>query len=311
MNEQTLCQKTADVLIPAYRPGKELERLLTMLENQSFPISHIYIINTEASFWDDGLQARHPQLFVRHIAKEDFDHAATRRQLAGMSQSDYMIFMTQDAVPADHHLVEELLAPFSDPQVKAAYARQLPKEDCREAERFTRCFNYPEEGRVKTANDLPLLGIKTFFCSDVCAAYEKETYEKLGGFVPQAIFNEDMLYAAKVIRRGYGVAYAAKARVFHSHNYTCRQQFHRNFDLGVSQAQNPDVFRDIPSEGEGIKLVLATARYLASIRRWWLIPSLFAQSACKYAGYLLGKNYRRLPKRFLLMCTDSPGFWRK
>ena len=45
-----------------------------------------------------------------------------------------------------------------------------------------------------------------------------------------------MIYAAAAIQAGYRIAYAAQARVVHSHNYTFRQQFCRNFDLGVSQA---------------------------------------------------------------------------
>ncbi len=34
-----------------------------------------------------------------------------------------------------------------------------------------------------------------------------------------------------------------------------RQQFHRNFDLGVSQAEHPEIFEGVPSEGEGSGLV--------------------------------------------------------
>ena len=51
------------------------------------------------------------------------------------------------------------------------------------------------------------------------------------------------------------MAYVAEAKVIHSHNYTGRQQFHRNFDLAVSQAQHPEVFEGVPSEGEGIRMV--------------------------------------------------------
>lgn len=66
----------------------------------------------------------------------------------------------------------------------------------------------------------------------MCAAYRQDIYEELGGFVKHTIFNEDMIYAAKAVEAGYAIAYAADARVVHSHNYTNGQQFHRNFDLG-------------------------------------------------------------------------------
>lgn len=38
-----------------------------------------------------------------------------------------------------------------------------------------------------------------------------------------------MIYAGRLIQEGYAVAYAADAKVIHSHNYSCMQQFHRNF----------------------------------------------------------------------------------
>lgn len=62
-----------------------------------------------------------------------------------------------------------------------------------------------------------------------------------------------MIYAAKAVEAGYSVAYAADAQVVHSHNYTNGQQFHRNFDLGVSQAEHPEILQHIlrsPRENE-------------------------------------------------------------
>lgn len=303
-------RKTVDVLIPTYRPGGELEELLRMLEKQTYALAHIRIVNTEESLWDRGLEERHPAICVRHIPKEAFDHGGTRRSLAEASDSDILLFMTQDAIPANEFLVEELVRALSREKAGAAYARQVPNADCEEAEKYTRLFNYPPKSRVKTKEDLPVLGVKTYFCSNVCAAYDRKLYEELGGFVQRTIFNEDMLFASKVIGAGYKVVYAAEAKVYHSHNYTCRQQFHRNFDLGVSQAEYAQVFKGLPSEGEGIRLVKKTAAHLVSIHRWWELPKLFFQSAFKYAGYFLGRRFRRLPKSLVKRCTMSPGYWK-
>ena len=64
----------------------------------------------------------------------------------------------------------------------------------------------------------------------------------------------------------------------HSHNYKCMQQLRRNFDLGVSQADHPEIFAQVPSEGEGIKSVKATAAYLKEKGLWKWIPYLIMQS---------------------------------
>ena len=175
----------------------------------------------------------------------------------------------------------------------------------------SRSFNYPEQSSVKSLADIDKYGIKTYFCSNVCAAYDKGIYLKTGGFTERAIFNEDMICAGTMIQKGYSVVYAADARVYHSHNYSGKQQFHRNFDLGVSQAEHPEIFEGVPSEGEGIRLVKRSLGYLIRTGHFWLIPQLIWQSGMKYAGYFLGKRYRKLPRKVVLACTMSPYYWNR
>lgn len=300
-----------DVIIPVYRPGKELCELLKRLKEQTLPVNRILLMNTRTEVDVEALAASWPGTEVVTLEKENFDHGGTRDRGAGLSDGDYLLFMTQDALPADAYLVEQLSRAFRDPKVKAAYARQLPNPDCRETERYTRSFNYPEESRVKTAADLDSLGIKTFFCSNVCAMYERNTYVKQGGFVKRTIFNEDMIYAGGLVKSGFAIAYVAEARVYHSHNYSGLQQFHRNFDLAVSQVDHPEIFAGIRSEGEGIRLVKQTAVHCLEIRKPWLIFGLVWQSGWKYLGYKLGQNYRKLPKGLVLRCTMNPAYWNK
>lgn len=300
-----------DVIIPTYHPGREFSALLDRLMKQTMPVHRIIVMNTEEAFWKKESEEKYPVLEVHHLKKTDFDHGRTRAQAAEMSEADVMIFMTQDAMPADKELVKRLVCALTqDDKIAAAYARQLPNADCSFVERYTRSFNYPETSVVKTKDDLPVYGIKTFFCSNVCAAYRRDIYLEMGGFVKRAIFNEDMIYAGRLIQEGYGIAYAADAKVIHSHNYSCMQQFHRNFDLGVSQAEHPEIFEGVPSEGEGVKLVKKTISYLFRKGKIWLIPGVVLQSGCKYAGYLAGKKYRKLPRKMILWCTMNREYWR-
>lgn len=300
-----------DVIIPVYHPGKEFSVLLERLTEQTAAIHRIIAMNTEENYWNKELEQKYPLLEVHHLKKSEFDHGGTRAWAAELSDAEIMVFMTQDAVPADRNLIENLVKALEkEKMIAAAYARQLPNEMCSFAERYTRSFNYPEKSYVRTQRDLSLYGIKTFFCSNVCAAYKKEIYQELGGFVRKTIFNEDMIYAGKLIQMGYGIAYAADAKVIHSHNYSCMQQFHRNFDLGVSQAEHPEIFAGVLSEGEGIKLVKKTINYLIQKRKIWLIPGVILQSGCKYAGYLSGKNYRKLPRKMILWCTMNREYWK-
>ena len=308
-------KKRIEVIIPTYKPGNQLEELLGRLEKQTLLPDRIHIVDTRSGDFPEGLETAEQlgeagiPLKVTHIEKENFDHGGTRAMAADMSQADILVFMTQDALPANPYLLQNLCKAFEGEKIGAAYARQLPKKDCRLLERYTRSFNYPKESKIKSQEDLPKLGIKTYFCSNVCAAYRKDVYDSLGGFEERTIFNEDMILAGKIIQSGYRIAYAADAEVFHSHNYSCKQQFKRNFDLAVSQAEHPEIFEEIRSENEGIRLVKTTAGYLFKIRKPWLLSSLFFQSASKYLGYRMGKRYQKLPKWLIRKCTMNREYW--
>lgn len=303
-----------DVIIPVYKPDTGFLMLLDRLQEQTVPVNRIILMNTEQKYLDrlvfgTALERKYHNITVKHLSKREFDHGRTRNQGVKLSDADVFLMMSQDAIPVDEYLIEKLLAGLRGEKIAVSYARQLPGKDSGEIERYTRLFNYPEKSCVKTKEQLPELGIKTFFCSNVCAAYKREIFDDLGGFVNRTIFNEDMLYAAKAVEAGYGIAYAAEAKVIHSHNYTCMQQFHRNFDLGVSQAQHPEVFAAYPSESEGIRLVRTMVAHLKKKKMWSKIPYLIIQSGFKYVGYFCGKRYRKLPGKLVTAMSSNKDYW--
>lgn len=307
---------TVDVIIPTYKPDKGLFQILDMLKKQTVKPEQIIIMNTEEKYFHQlvygtDFSKKYPMCKVYHLSKKEFDHGDTRNKGVERSGADCFVMMTQDAVPADEYLLERLLTPISDHRAVVSYARQLPKEDCNPMECYTRAFNYPETSLIKSEADKERLGIKTYFCSDVCAAYKRETFTKLGGFVKRAIFNEDMIYAAKAAKAGESIAYCADAKVYHSHNYKAGEQFKRNFDIGVSQADHPEIFGGITSEGEGIRMVKQTASYLWNngYKSW--VPKLIVISGAKWFGFRLGKMYRKLPMKLVMKCTSSPVYWRR
>lgn len=313
-----------DVIIPVYRPGKKFDRLFVGLLSQTVKPDSIILMNTEAEGCSCAALAQRLRRLMRRqrlygkkqvevrlvpVRREEFDHGGTRRLAVGLSSADYFVMMTQDAVPADDYLLERLLRAVQEEDCGAAYARQCAPFNASLVEQYTRLFNYPTVSCKKTKADLPRLGIKTWFCSDVCAVYRRNAYNEAGGFVKRTIFNEDMLIAARLTERGYSIAYVAEARVFHSHNYTLAEQFRRNFDLGVSHTENRQVFAGVSAGREGIRLVRATLEYLIGQRRYLDVLDLFLQSGAKYLGFFLGKRYRMLPRKLLLTCTGNAGYF--
>ena len=300
-----------DVIIPTYRPGSEFGQLISKLQKQEYPIHKIIIINTEVGEFPQMLESEPYQIEVTHIRQEEFDHGGTRNMGASISQADIVLYMTQDAIPADNQLIERFVEIFkSNPEIGIAYGRQLPREDCNIIERYTRRFNYPEKSRIKSKVDLSQLGIKTFFCSDVCAAYRRNYLLSAGGFEDPTIFNEDMIFASHLIEEGKKIAYVADAKVWHWHNYTAKEQLKRNFDLAVSQVDAGGLFTKVKSESEGIRLVKMTLLHFIKKGQFHNIPKIIMKHGAKYIGYRLGKSYKKLPKKWILKISLNPWYWK-
>lgn len=310
-----------DLIIPVYKPDEKFKELLGRLLKQSLLPNRIILLETvedkeykeeskeEGNKYKDLVGNSTCEIETYYIKKSQFDHGGTRNFGASLSKADIIIFMTQDAVPADSNLVENLIKAFEKKEVSAAYARQLPHKGASIIESYTRSFNYPEVSSVKSSKDIKTYGIKTYFCSNVCAAYRKDVYDAMGGFVLKTIFNEDMIMAATMIKSGYSIAYQANAKVYHSHKYTYREQFKRNFDLAVSQEQYKHIFSEVKSESEGIKLVKNSMKYLIKQKKAYLIPDLILQSGFKYLGYKAGRNYEKIPVSIIKKISLNPRYW--
>ncbi|MBQ7563708.1 MAG: glycosyltransferase [Lachnospiraceae bacterium] len=230
------------------------------------------------------------EIEVHRLKKSEFNHGLTRNAGVRCSEAKVVVLMTDDAVPNDCYLIEQLLSGLSEENTAVCYARQLAGEDADLAERFSREYNYPPESRRKTSLELQELGIKTFFCSNVCAAYNRQVFDELGGFT-ETIFNEDMIFARKALNAGYAIKYQAEAKVIHSHRFTNREQFRRNYDLAVSQKLHPETFSDVSSEKEGFRYVGKAYSYFRANKRGLLIVPFAVTCGFRFLGYRAGKMF--------------------
>lgn len=220
------------VIIPTLNAAKEIGALLDSIFNQSLVPCEVIVVDSESDDSTCDVVRMYENVHLIQIKRAEFNHGLTRDMAFRESMGDFVCFMTQDAIPADGVLFENLVAPMlEDDDIALVTARQLPKEDARRFEQLVRNFNYPDEQRIRTKADLSKYGIKTFFASDVCALYRRTTYLESGGF-QKVVTYEDMIMAATFINTGYKVLYEPKARVYHSHNLTPSQQYQRNRDGG-------------------------------------------------------------------------------
>lgn len=258
-----MSDRTISVIIPTLNGAGYIDRLITRLNAQTVKPDEIVVVDSQSDDNTVELCRKHSNVRIIEILRKDFDHGGTRDMALRTCKSEFILFTTQDAMPNNEFYIENLLRPFEDEGVVIASGRQLARKDASPMEKLTREFNYPPVSHVRSKADLQKYGIKTYFFSDVCAAYRRDIYEKLGGFESPLMTNEDMFYAARVIENGYKIAYAADAEVIHSHNFTLKEQYRRNVVIGTELERHRELMHNVSSDAEGIKYIkFVSARLL-------------------------------------------------
>ena len=317
------------VIVPTYNPGREAwTKWVQALQLQNCKPMQVVVVDSGST--DGSLELSKQAGFkVLHTKAQDFNHGATRQWAleqgflnpqpnpangatpSASTPPDFIVFLTQDAILAKPNALEELLQAFQDPQVAAAYGRQLPKPEAHWLEAHTRSFNYPNASRTVQMQDKASLGIKACFLSNSFAAYRLQALMAQGGFPAHLPLGEDTFTAAELLLSGQSLRYQASAAVYHSHNYNGLQDFQRMFDTGVFHAQNPWLLQNFgKAEGEGAKLVRSQwqslqqqPHFMQGLLQW------LSTNALKLLGYKLGRAHQWLPKALAKKFAMNKVFW--
>lgn len=283
---------SVSVVIPTLNAEPEIEDLLARLEAQTFAPREIIVIDSSSDDHTVEIAKAHPLVRVIEIQRKDFDHGGTRNLGFNESVGDFVLFMTQDAVPADEFVIENLMCPFEDGHVAIVSGRQLPKEDARPFERLVREFNYPDESNKRSEKDIGRLGIKAFFSSDVCCMYRRSSLGAIGGIPAPCPTNEDMLAAARCLKAGMSVCYVSDACVYHSHNLTFRQQIVRNVAIGSFLKRHSSELADSSEKEEGFKLLEYVFKGLKVNGEYWEMIAFVGDCVARLLGNRIGRYSR-------------------
>ncbi len=105
-----------------------VERTLDAVFRQDYP-GEVEMIHIDSGSTDGTVEAakRHG-VETRVIDPAEFHHSRTRNLAADLASHPILVFLTQDAVPADDQWLRRLVAPFEDPRVGGVYGKQIPPE---------------------------------------------------------------------------------------------------------------------------------------------------------------------------------------
>ena len=296
------------VIIMTLNAESTLPFLLDRLHKQTCPPCEIIVV-------DSCSEDRTPFIAlaagakVVSVKRVEFDHGKSRDLGVKYSIGNIICFLTQDALPLRDDYLEKLTSPFIRGDVACVYGRQISRPDAAEEVKLTQTYNYPPLSAMRTAADLPEMGIKTYFMSDVCSAYSREAYCALGGFKYPIITNEDMLIAARFIHAGYTISYCAEAIVEHSHRFNLKQDYRRSFDIGVFLRMHASAMPGASANTEGIRYVLTLCRALISDFHLISLVRFILHCCARFIGHRAGWSYRRLPMNMCKAMSNNKNFW--
>jgi rhamnosyltransferase len=299
-------------VVLTYNAEKYLAQLIPALAGQGLMPEQFLVIDSSSADATVG-QFRKFGAQITVIPQSEFDHGGTRKRAAELcGDAEFLIYLTQDAIPAAPDSFAKLLEAFKNPSVGIAYGRQLPRPQARAIERHARLENYPAcPSEVRTLGDKARLGVKTIFCSDSFAAYRVKALDAVGGFPESAFFAEDQIVAGRMLLADWSLAYCSESEVIHSHDYTVKQEFQRYFDVGVFHARNAWILQSFgAAEGAGLRFLRSQFAYLWA-NEPWSIPSAVLRTFAKYAGYRLGRIEAQLSNALKRRLSMSPHYWIK
>lgn len=297
------------VIVPTLNPGADWRPFCEALLAQRVKPDRVLIIDSASTDHTVEL-ARAVGFRVASIGRSEFNHGGTRQWATGLfPDAEVFVYLTQDAILADSGAIDQLIAPFQNGEIGAAYGRQLPRPGAGGIEAHGRLFNYPAISDIRSLESRERLGFKAIFISNSFAAYRRSALDEVGGFPPNTIFGEDTITAARMLLRSWKIAYVAGACVFHSHEYSAWGEFKRYFDIGVLHAREAWLSDEFGrASGEGKRYVASEIKYLWR-KDVLLIPSALARSAAKLSGYWAGKREAKLSPGVKRRLSMHPNFW--
>lgn len=279
--------KSIDIICPLYNAESYIVNLnKSLIKQKQVKINKINYLLTESNDNSEKI-LKENKLDFKIIKKENFSHSLTREETALKSNSDILVFITQDVVIEDDNWLYELTKDIDDKDIVACYSRQITKYN--NIEKYTRELNYPDYDIIKSKDSIKELGLKTFFFSDALSAISTKVFKELNGYDNKNLpISEDMYIAYKIIMNDYKIKYCSKSIVYHSHKFTLKQLYDRYKLTGQFFKQNKylDKYGTNKSGGGLAKYILKRAIQDRNIK---VLLRFIPDMSARFIGMKMGK----------------------
>ena len=287
----------ASIVLLTKNAGGELKSLLGAVHAQKYS-ARFEVIAVDSGSTDGTLGILEGfHVPVTHIPPDQFHHARTRNLAANLTRGRILIFLSQDAIPADDGWLAAMIANFEDSSVGAVYGRQLPKPGSSMERRDVFDTIYGDQKIVKDPANGNGMGYRFFHFSDANAAIRRSVWATVRFPEDLKVF-EDLGIAKLILDSGWKIVYEPRAAVFHSHTHTTLGLLKRYFDIGYTlkllriwdaPGSRQSLIRD------GWKLLSGKLGSMRNKTTARVARRGLEQDLAKSVGLFLGLNQNRLP----------------
>jgi rhamnosyltransferase len=214
------------IIVRSFNEGWALRETLPALRAQNYSRWELIVIDSGST---DGSQELIEEMSPRHfirITPREYNPARVLNCGMELAKSEIVLFLNADATPQGSNWLRPLAAALHDPQVAAAFGRQIPRRNCKAvfAHDYERCFGPNRESA----------GWEHFF-SMASSGIRKDIWRQRG-FNKKLQYSEDDEYTRWCVVHGYRIVYTPESVAMHSHNYTPAQAWKRSFGEGKALA---------------------------------------------------------------------------
>ena len=224
------------IAIPILNGEEYLEELIEAINKQKTDLKYeILVIDSGSTDRTIEIVKRHESLRMHEIPNSEFGHGKTRNLAAELAGGKYIIYLTQDAVPAHKYWLESMVEPFTiSDKVACVVGRQIPHANApatikREvATAFNNLGPLDAVSLQRQNKQTENFKVVNTFLSNTNSAVRKDLLEKIP--FRDVNYAEDQGLGIDMLAAGYYKAYAPLGAVDHSHDYSVREYFSRKYD---------------------------------------------------------------------------------
>ncbi|MBX7255456.1 MAG: glycosyltransferase family 2 protein [Candidatus Hydrogenedentes bacterium] len=215
----------ASVILRTKNCESLIGQTLAALFSQDFRDFELIVVDSGSTDRTLDIVRRYPSTVVGMNPKEYLSGRALNLG-ASRAQSELLVFINSDTVPLVPDALRLLLSALDDPEVQAAFGRQVPRPDARSWVRHEVNTAFPDREDGVTF----LVPFAAPFSVIRKSAWEEHP------FFEEAWGSEDTEWGHWARTNNRKVRYITEARVMHSHNHNLRQLYGRLFTEGEALA---------------------------------------------------------------------------